>query len=54
MLLIKDIISIIKLAHYGVVAVCAYGVFIIYIFVNNLFLDKFKFNEIKWFTYNIN
>lgn len=54
MLLIRDIISIIKLAHYGVLAVCAYGVFIIYIFVNNLFDDKFKFSEITWVTSNIN
>lgn len=52
MLLLKDITKIIKFAHYGVVAIISYCIFIIYIFINNLSkLDEFK-SDIKWFTWN--
>jgi solute carrier family 38 (sodium-coupled neutral amino acid transporter), member 9 len=36
MLLLKDITKLIKIAHYGVVAIVAYGVFVIYIFIENM------------------
>lgn len=44
MLLIKDIRTIVKIAHYGVIALFAYGVFIIYIFTKNILSDDFSIN----------
>ncbi|CAK74835.1 unnamed protein product (macronuclear) [Paramecium tetraurelia] len=52
MLLLKDITKIIKFAHYGVVAIICYCIFIIYIFSANMInINEFK-GDITWFTWN--
>ncbi|CAK62184.1 unnamed protein product (macronuclear) [Paramecium tetraurelia] len=53
LLLIKDITTIVKIAHYGVIALFAYGIFIIYIFIVNLASEDIsqKFEQITLWSW---
>ncbi len=52
MLLYKDISSIIHLAVFGIAALIAYAMFIIYFFITNISKEDFNIDLINLFTWN--
>jgi sodium-coupled neutral amino acid transporter 9 len=52
LLLFKDITQIIEIAKFGIIALVAYSLFVVYIFVVNISGASFNFDDVKLFSWN--